>query len=160
MSDATRWIVVDLEATCWVPEEDPALAADQRNETEVIEIGAVRVDPATWSVGASFRTLVEPRRHPRLSAFCTRLTGITQDELRGAPSFPDAYAAFVDWAGGDRGMILASWGVWDDRQLRRDAKRYELPPPRWQAVNVKRQFARFARDVLPRGGWIGLHQAC
>jgi carbonic anhydrase/acetyltransferase-like protein (isoleucine patch superfamily) len=31
---------LDLEATCWVTEEDPSLASDQRNECELIEIGA------------------------------------------------------------------------------------------------------------------------
>src|SRR4051812_34120404 len=116
-----RWVVVDLEATCWIPEENQELAADQRNECETIEIGAVALDPATWgSRTREFRTLVRPRRHPRLSAFCTRLTGITQEQVDAAPSFAEAYGSFLDWTGGDEGLVVASWGAWDDRQLRRD----------------------------------------
>ena len=37
-----RVVVVDLEGTCWEPEDNPALAANQKNEAEIIEIGAVR----------------------------------------------------------------------------------------------------------------------
>lgn len=155
-----RWVVVDLEATCWVPEEHEALAADQRNECEIIEIGAVAVDPVTWAAEREFRAHVRPRRHPTLSPFCTRLTGITQDEVDAAEPFPDVYAAFVDWAGGDLGLVLASWGAWDDRQLRRDATRWGLPEPGWQGFNVKRLFARRARvQRAPRGGWMGLSAA-
>lgn len=146
---------MDLEGTCWEPGEHPALAADQRNECEVLEIGAVR--PAD---GAEFRTFVRPRRHPRLSAFCTKLTGIRQEDVDQAPSFPDALAAFLAFAGGDEDLVLASWGAWDDRQLKRDAERWGLAPPRWRGLNVKRAFARWAKRAhAPRGGWCGLSQA-
>jgi inhibitor of KinA sporulation pathway (predicted exonuclease) len=162
-----RWVVVDLEATCWVPGVDPALAADQRNECETIEIGAVRIDPGTWEIGEPWRSLVRPRRHPRLSAFCTGLTGISQAEVDGARPFPEAYAEFVAWAGGDDGLVLASWGSFDDRQLRRDAARFELPAPRWRGLNVKRMFARYAvrnsagrnSAGARRNGWMGLASA-
>ncbi|MEQ1565481.1 MAG: 3'-5' exonuclease [Myxococcota bacterium] len=162
MTDAARprWVVVDLEGTCWVPEEHPTLAADQRNECEVIEIGAVRVDPIDGSPMSEFSSLVRPRRHPTLSPFCRRLTGITQQDVDGAPTFAEAYEAFVSWAEGDEGLVLASWGAWDDRQLRRDAGRWGLPEPRWQGLNVKRLFARRAQGSnAPRGGWMGLKAA-
>lgn len=158
---APRVAVVDLEATCWVPEDDPALAADQRNESEVIEIGAVLVDAETYAPAPvePFRAVVRPRRHPRLSAFCTRLTGIGQDEVDEAPRFPAVYDAFLAWAGGDEGLVLASWGAFDDRQLRRDAERWGLREPRWTHLNVKRVFARARGKGRPGGGWIGLSAA-
>jgi inhibitor of KinA sporulation pathway (predicted exonuclease) len=154
-----RWIVVDLEGTCWIPEEHQQLAADQRNECEIIEIGAVALDPDTWEPRGEFRTFVRPRRHPVLSPFCTRLTSITQADVDGAPTFPEAYQAFLGWAEGDLGLVVASWGAWDDRQLRRDAERWGLDAPRWQGFNVKRLFARRARGESPRGGWMGLAAA-
>lgn len=156
MTGARLRIALDLEATCWIPEEDPALAADQRNECEVIEIGAVRIDDP----GPPFRAVVRPRRHPRLSAFCTRLTGLTQAEVDAAAPFPEALAALRDWAGGDEGLLVASWGAWDDRQLRKDAGRWGLPTPRWTSWNVKRAVAkRAAREGARRGGWMGLSAA-
>jgi inhibitor of KinA sporulation pathway (predicted exonuclease) len=155
-----RWVVVDLEATCWTPEADPALAAAQLSECETIEIGAVRVDPVAWTVGAGFRQVIRPRRHPRLSAFCTHLTGITQADVDAAPPFPEALAAFLDWAGGDEGLVLAAWGGFDDRQLRRDVARWGLAEPRWTRLNIKRGFAVRARALgAPRGGWMGFDDA-
>jgi inhibitor of KinA sporulation pathway (predicted exonuclease) len=149
-------IVLDIEGTCWSAEENPALALDQRNESETIEIGAVRLGESE----DTFRTLIRPRRHPQLSAYCTRLTGITQQDVDQAPLFPEAFAAFLEWAGGDRGLELASWGAWDDRLLRKDAGRWGLPVPRWRAVNAKRQFARWAKaEGVPRGGWMALRGA-
>ncbi len=149
-----RRVVVDLEATCWSADVDPALAADQRNEAEIIEFGAV------MDGREPFRVVVRPRRHPIVSAFCTALTGLTQADLDAAPPFPDAYRAFLDWAGGDEGLILASWGAFDDRQLRRDAQRHGLPGPRWDVLNIKRAFASHAkRHGAPKGGWMGLGQA-
>jgi inhibitor of KinA sporulation pathway (predicted exonuclease) len=148
--------VIDIEGTCWSAGEHPALALDQRNESETIEIGAVR-----WgSPEDTFRTLIRPRRHPQLSAYCTQLTGITQQDVDGAPLFPEAFAAFLDWARADGELVMASWGAWDDRLLRRDAGRWGLPAPRWRAVNAKRQFARWAKHQrLPRGGWMALRGA-
>lgn len=161
-----RWVVVDLEGTCWSTAQHAALAADQRNECEIIEIGAVEVlvdgpDPPVLAADArTFHRHVRPRRHPVLSAFCTDLTGIHQETADAAPWFPEAYRAFVEWAGGDEGLIVASWGAWDDRQLRRDAERWGLPDPRWQGVNIRRLFTRRARSqAVPRGGWMGLAAA-
>ncbi|MEZ4242083.1 MAG: 3'-5' exonuclease, partial [Myxococcota bacterium] len=115
MTDGERWVVVDVEATCWHAEEHPALAADQGNETEVIEIGAVRLDPVGAPLGEPFLARIRPRRHPQLSAFCTALTGLTQADVDAAARFPAVLAALFDWAGGDEGLVLAAWGGFDDR---------------------------------------------
>ncbi len=149
-------VVVDLEATCWEPEDDPALAANQGNECEIIEIGAVR-----WGEDEDrFRMVVKPRRHPRLSAFCVRLTGLVQADVDAGVPFVEAYRAFLDWAGGDDGLVLASWGAWDDRQLRREIDRHGLDAPKWQPWNIKRRFARRAKALgAPKGGWMGLSVA-
>lgn len=160
-----RWVVVDLEATCWSPHQHAALAADQRNECEIIEIGAVRVEwgpdgPRLPDSLDAFERYVRPRRHPTLSPFCCELTGISQEQIDGASWFPDVFRSFVEWAGGDEGLVVATWGAWDDRQLRRDAERWGLPEPRWQALNVRRLFARRARKTAGRPGpWMGLAAA-
>lgn len=150
-------VVVDLEATCWSTEEDPGLSSRQRDECETLEIGAVK-----WSDGAeqsAFRGVIKPRRHPLLSAFCTRLTGLTQAEVDAAPAFPAVFGAFLAWAGPSP-MVFASWGVFDDRLLRRDAGRWGLPEPEWFALNIKARFAKFAAENgAPRSGRLGLERA-
>jgi inhibitor of KinA sporulation pathway (predicted exonuclease) len=156
-------VVVDLEATCWGAAEHPALAADQANECEIIEIGAVDLGgpvphpEALTGEPRIFQAHVRPRRHPVLSPFCTELTGILQEQVDRASSFPVVYRAFLEWVGGDDGLVLASWGAWDDRQLRRDAARWELPEPRWQFTNIRRLFTRQPGAARARrGGWLGL----
>ena len=42
--ETVRFLVVDLEATCWSREDDPVLAQQQGEVSEIIEIGAVALD--------------------------------------------------------------------------------------------------------------------
>jgi len=153
------WIVADLEATCWTADEDPALAAQQRTESEIIEIGAVRVAPVTREVVDEFQTFVRPHRHPRLSDFCTRLTHIEQAQVDGAPDFRTAYGRFLQWMGGDAGAVLASWGRYDHNQLRRQAVAAGLPAPRWEPLNIKAAFSDWYRAHSGRRRRHGLGRA-
>ncbi len=153
------WIVVDLEATCWSAEEHPALAAQQRNESEIIEIGAVQLDPLRREVVSEFQTFVRPRRHPQLSGFCRGLTHIEQGQVDGAPDFDAAYARFLQWMGGDAGALLASWGRYDHNQLRRQALAVGLPEPRWAPLNIKTCFADWYRAHTGRRARHGLGRA-
>jgi inhibitor of KinA sporulation pathway (predicted exonuclease) len=141
-------VVLDLEATCW-DARDPILATRQRAETEVVEIGAVRLRDGTPP--ASFQAFVRPARHPRLSAFCTELTGITQADVDAAAPFPSTWPAFLAFCGGDDGLVLASWGAFDDSLLRRECRRHRLPAPRWTHLNVKARFAA-RRERTSLGG--------
>ncbi|HEY8829347.1 MAG TPA: 3'-5' exonuclease, partial [Candidatus Limnocylindria bacterium] len=81
-------IAVDLETTGFDPKTD-----------RIIEIGAVRVrltaDGA--EAGETFSTFVDPGRD--IGATITRLTGIRDLDLVGAPSAADAVARFAAFAG-------------------------------------------------------------
>lgn len=137
-----HYICCDLEGTCW--DADP-LAARQREETEIIEIGAVRLG-ADVAVVDEFQIFVRPRRHPNLSAFCTALTGITQEDVEAAPDLPDAMAAFADWIG-DPASVLVSWGAYDRNQIRRDCRAWDAPHPLDLSlhINAKDEFSEWAR---------------
>ncbi len=153
------WVVVDLEATCWDADDDPLLAAQQRSESEVIEIGAVQLDAATRAVVSEFQTFVRPVRQPALSTFCRGLTHIEQADVDPAPTFADAYAAFLSWMGGDEGVLFASWGRYDHNQLRRQAVAAGLPEPRWTPLNVKAAFSDWYRVHTGRRSSHGLGRA-
>jgi len=66
---------------------------------ELVEIGAVRTDAATFTVQDTFQVLVHPKKNPVLSAYFTDLTGITQADLdaRGQtlPQAVTLFEAFV-----------------------------------------------------------------
>lgn len=79
---------MDLETTGFDPDTD-----------RIIEIGAVRVrlTPDGVEPGERFSTFVDPGRE--IGPTITRLTGIRDRDLVGAPSAPDAVARFAAFAG-------------------------------------------------------------
>ena len=78
-----HYLFIDLEATCAL---DSGIA---RAERETIEIGAVAIDAASGEAIGSFQEYIRPVQHPKLTAFCTELTGITQAMVDGAPAFAE-----------------------------------------------------------------------
>ena len=80
-------IAIDLETTGFDPDRD-----------RIVEIGAVRVrlGPHGVETGERFSTLVDPGRP--VGAAITRLTGIRDADLAGAPRIDVAIAAFLRFA--------------------------------------------------------------
>ena len=98
-------IVYDLEFTAW--------EGSMRHRwlrpgefTEVVQIGAVKVDPLNLVVRETFSVFVRPRINPVLSPYLERLTGITTAILREqGRDLADAHRAFLAFA--DGGMCAA-----------------------------------------------------
>jgi len=136
-------IVVDVEATCWAK-------SDRVAESEIIEIGAVKLDPATYCILSEFDAFVHPVIHPVLSDFCVKLTTICQSDVDSAPKFSAAVAAFLSWIG-DEHVTLCSWGEYDLRQFKLDCKRSNFRFPKYlerHHINLKQEFARQRRIRL------------
>jgi inhibitor of KinA sporulation pathway (predicted exonuclease) len=127
-------LVVDLEATC----DDGG--AIPRHDSETIEIGAVLVDGQTLRTVGELMMFVRPVVHPDLTPFCTSLTTITQDDVDGAPGFPEVAERLAAFG---RGALFCSWGRYDRNQLTADAARHgvdmPLPGEHW---NLKEAFGR------------------
>ena len=69
-----RAVVFDLEFTAW--EGSMANRWSRPGEfTELVQIGAVRVDARTFAVEAEMDVLVKPRLNPVLSEYFVQLTG-------------------------------------------------------------------------------------
>ena len=128
------YIIVDLEATCWQE-------GTVRDQMEIIEIGAVKLDRQLTPV-AEFARFVRPVQNPRLSDFCRQLTSITQSQVDNADDFPTVFAAFISWIG-ESPFQLCSWGRYDFNQLRNDCQRHCIPFPFTVSnhINLKRLFA-------------------
>ena len=107
--------VLDFEATC-DEKQNP-------RPREVIEFPIVLVDARTLSVVDAFRTYVRPVHHPRLTAFCTQLTGIEQDRVDGAPTWCEALARAQAWLderfaeAGFRRCLFVTCGDWDLKSM-------------------------------------------
>ena len=136
--EAMDLIVVDLEATCW----DTSRARDQM---EIIEVGAVRLDAALTIVD-EFDCFVRPVVEPKLSQFCTALTTIKQADVDGADMFPVVFARFLEWIGMGRPYRLCSWGFFDVGQFRLDCARFgPVFPEQFESdhLNIKQVFAEW-----------------
>jgi len=108
-----RFIIFDLEATCW---EGNQVGRKQ----EVIEIGAVSADEFGTS-NSTFSKLVRPEQNPRLSYYCTNLTGITQEDVNSANHFKIVASEFMRWIDIDEEeYLLCSWGDKDIEFLQSD----------------------------------------
>jgi inhibitor of KinA sporulation pathway (predicted exonuclease) len=138
------YLVVDLEATCDQPESFP------RDESEIIEIGAVLVDSTTLQPLGEYQTFVQPVQHPKITPFCTQLTSITQAQVEHAPLLRAALAALGRWL--PQPATLASWGAYDRNQLRRESQRKRIKLP-WddKHLNIKEAFGKRAGHAMGVG---------
>ncbi|UEP20723.1 exonuclease domain-containing protein [Burkholderia ambifaria] len=145
-------LVVDLEATC----SDDGTIAPEKMET--IEIGACWVG-VDGSVLDRFQSFVRPIVNPRLTEFCSRLTGIRQADVDSAPLFPTAAELLREFVHRHQtpGSTWASWGAYDHRQLTRDSARHGIAEPiEMRHQNAKRLFAKSQRI----GKEVGMAKAC
>ena len=155
-----RYLVVDLEATCWSKEEDPTLALIQSEESEIIEIGAVALDESLAPID-EFQRFVRPVRHPKLSGFCTKLTTITQQDVDTASDFDVVYAQFDAWMGGagGAGLDFVSWSRYDHRQLVHQCHVAGLSRPCWSATDAKVEFTDWVRGHTGKRRRFGMARA-
>lgn len=77
---------------------------------DIIQIGAVKLNEQMQMVG-SFNQYIQPGLYRKLHPRITRITGIVQEDLRGAPAFKEALDRFVAWCGDE--FALITWGCDD-----------------------------------------------
>ncbi|NXF03023.1 ERI2 exoribonuclease, partial [Smithornis capensis] len=82
-------VVLDFEATCWGDRE--------RRGPEIIEFPAVLLNTSTGEIESEFHKYVQPQEHPILSAFCTELTGITQNQVDEGVPLNICLSEFMKW---------------------------------------------------------------
>ena len=157
-----RIVVIDVEATCWKK-------GVFSRKKETIEIGAVLLLlDRTESKWPEFQTFVRPQRLPRLSSFCRELTGITQENVDAAPTFPEALQLFLDWLQPSERLVLASWSHYDVWQIDLDLEAHGLPKLPFPFLDVKKLAARIVgsksfeqtvRELAPDAGALPRHRA-
>jgi inhibitor of KinA sporulation pathway (predicted exonuclease) len=151
-------VVFDLEFTAW--EGSVAHRWSRPGEfTEIVQIGALKVDARSLDVREEMDLLMRPRLNPELSDYLVGLTGITNDEIavRGV-DFAKAFGDFVRFADGGR---IAAFGR-DDLIFETNIRLYglrNLPPvPHylniipWLIENGVDPRGRNACDVAPLAG--------
>ena len=150
-----EWLaVIDLECTC----DEPTNPSPQ----EIVELPVVLLDLRTLALGASWRTYVKPTEHPTLSEFCTRLTGITQEQVDGGVPLAAALASLDSFVQAHvpsgSTLLCATWSDWDlQHMLASEARwrRLQLPTYLQSWCDLRSVF----RTQYPRAQG-GLEEAC
>lgn len=82
--------IIDFEATC--EEGNPPEFIH-----EIIEFPVVLLNTHTLEIEDTFQQYVKPEINTQLSDFCINLTGITQDQVDRAGTFPQVLKKVIDW---------------------------------------------------------------
>lgn len=92
-----------MEATCW---EDKQY---QEEQSELLEFGLVEIDLESYFITKQFSKLIIPRR-TNISAYCTKLTGITQELVAGQGVKLEDAITEISQLVPSSGVVWGGWG--------------------------------------------------
>lgn len=126
-------LVIDLEATCW------SGRPPEGQRSEIIEIGNAVLQTEDLRVEAGPEILVRPTAS-EVSAFCTELTSLTQEDLdRRGVSLEEGLARLAAAHGDLQTTIWASFGEYDRSKLGEECAVHGLAFPLSPThLNIKR----------------------
>lgn len=84
-------LVLDFEATCWDSKDA------SKSAPEIIEFPCVLYDIKNKKIVSEFQQYVMPFEKPRLSEFCTALTGIQQQQVNNGVPIGTCLMLFKKW---------------------------------------------------------------
>jgi inhibitor of KinA sporulation pathway (predicted exonuclease) len=127
-----KYIILDLEATCWEQK-------GHGNKNEIIEIGALCIND-DGKIESEFSEFIKPTLNPILSDFCKSLTSIKQEDVDYADKFDKVIERFKSWIG-DNDYVLCSWGFYDKTQFESDCNIHKLDT-KWlrNHISLKHQY--------------------
>lgn len=140
-----RLVVFDLEYTAWEGSAARGWSGPGEHR-EVIQIGATALDAETLAETAALSVYVRPSRNPKLSAYITALTGITDERLAAeGVAFPAALAALVELTGDATMLCNGS----DADVLRENCVLSRVPYPFGpeRTINIRPLFRRLLGDI-------------
>lgn len=97
---------IALELTCWEGEDGPGNFSEAM---EVIEIGIHLLRAHDYSHVRDLQYFVRPTRRPELSEFCTKLTGITQEDVDSAAPLTEILPELLEELPSSKKLIFSSW---------------------------------------------------
>lgn len=145
-------LVLDFEATC-----------DNKHQPvpqEIIEFPVIKINTTTLESEAIFHTYVEPDVNPKLSPFCTELTGIRQSQIDGQPHLTEVldkmFPAWMEQHGlldPENSSLFVTCGDWDLKTMLPSQCSYLKKQPadyfhKW--CNIKKAFCDVT-SKYPRG---------
>ncbi len=117
---STDIVVLDLEATC------PDVGDNTIERSNIIDVGAVRLDKRTLEIQDVFSELVRPTDF-EISPHIAEMTGIHQEMVAHVDDFGAVGRRFINWCGSRNRFVLAVFGAYYDIPLlRRDCRAHGI----------------------------------
>jgi 3'-5' exoribonuclease 1 len=141
--------IIDFEATC--EEGNPPEFLH-----EIIEFPVVLLNTHTLEIEDTFQQYVRPEMNTQLSDFCISLTGITQDLVDRADTFPQVLKKVIDWMkskelGTKYKYCILTDGSWDMSKflnIQCQLSRLKYPPFAKKWINIRKSYGNFYK--VPR----------
>ncbi|XP_064128912.1 3'-5' exoribonuclease 1 [Loxodonta africana] len=141
--------IIDFEATC--EEGNPPEFIH-----EIIEFPIVLLNTHTLEIEDTFQQYVRPEINTQLSDFCINLTGITQDQVDRADTFPQVLKKVTDWMklkelGTKYKYSILTDGSWDMNKflnIQCQLSRLRYPPFAKRWINIRKSYGNFYK--VPR----------
>lgn len=97
---------------------------DRKRLSEILQIGAVKVDTLDKKIIDTFNAFIRPCVHKKYDHGAKFLPDLNES-IRSDVSFVSAWAAFERWCGGD--TVFAFWGTGDFDIVRENCRYWGLP---------------------------------
>jgi inhibitor of KinA sporulation pathway (predicted exonuclease) len=124
-------------------------------QSEIIEIGAVKLEDPDCRKTSEFSILVKPEYNDCIEQNIQHLTGICTEDVEDAVSYSQAIKSFSDWIGTEKHARIYSWSTSDPNQIRCECekKHVEFPEnmtdwvdfqvmfPKATGIQIKRQMS-------------------
>lgn len=130
-----RVYIVDVEATCWKEKRPDAQIS------EVIQVGIVEFDLLSGNISSKVSHNIRPE-YSKVSEFCTELTGITVEELKGEKNFSEVCDMIKERFPHLKNYTWASYGDYDRRHIEEMSNLHRRPHLFGKThINIKNLFA-------------------
>uniref|UniRef100_A0A8I5NHC9 3'-5' exoribonuclease 1 n=1 Tax=Papio anubis TaxID=9555 RepID=A0A8I5NHC9_PAPAN len=141
--------IIDFEATC--EEGNPPEFVH-----EIIEFPVVLLNTHTLEIEDTFQQYVRPEINTQLSDFCISLTGITQDQVDRADTFPQVLKKVIDWMklkelGTKYKYSILTDGSWDMSKflnIQCQLSRLKYPPFAKKWINIRKSYGNFYKSFI------------
>ncbi|KAL3314654.1 3'-5' exoribonuclease 1 [Cichlidogyrus casuarinus] len=157
-------LIIDLECTCESQGSHRNGGVDY--DHEIIEFPILLYDSDKQSVISIFHAFCKPVKNPKLTNFCTNLTGITEERLEDALTFPELFLKIEHWIYNECGLkddqfiVVCDCNADMGKFMRIQCHISRMDMPSWSKkwCNLSRHFCEFyaipKKRVMPLGDMI------
>lgn len=145
-------LILDFEAVCNDVPPKP-------NPQEIIEFPTLLYNTQTQKIDSKFHYYIKPSAHPKLTPFCTQLTGIKQETVDAGVSFKECLRLHEVWLKENglidaetkqplKNFVYVTCGDWDLKtSITVNLGHFKLPRPDYfnHYINIKNVFSNVTK---------------